>query len=266
MNYVKPKEAKYYYYKGFPTPYVVYPDGKIYDLENNTFIEGHENPAGYMYINVRPFNIDRGIHQIVAETFIPNPEKKKYVNHKDGNKKNNDVSNLEWATPRENNLHAYAMGLRKPNTPDKVKFTKYTTDQVQKACELMSTGMMLKQVEEITGVPVRTLGEIRSGRIWKSISCNFSFPDKHYVSSDLYDAQFREEVTKLWNEGYRASEIMKILNVPKDNESLRKAVWYITGRLKKGLNDHRTTIRDYTLESSRVRDKYISETEGSSIN
>ncbi len=266
MSYKKPKEAKYYYYKGYPTDYVVYPDGRVFDTYFEEFVEPTENNSGYLYIPLRDFNTIRGIHQMVAETFIPNPENKKYVNHIDGNKRNNNVKNLEWATPRENLLHAYAMGLHKGNTPDKVHFTKYSEDQIRKACELMSTGMMLKQVEKVTGVPVKTLGEIRCGRIWKSIACDFTFPEKHYVSSNLYDAEFRENISKLFAEGKKPTEIMTILGVGKDQPKLRKVVWDITGRLKKGLNDHRKTIRDYTLESSRVREKYLSETEGSSEN
>lgn len=47
------------------------------------------------------------IHRLVALTFIPNPEGKKQVNHKDGNKLNNGADNLEWVTNAENQLHAY---------------------------------------------------------------------------------------------------------------------------------------------------------------
>lgn len=52
------------------------------------------------------------IHRLVAQTFIPNPLKKLYVNHIDGNKQNDRVDNLEWCTPSENNFHAFRIGLR----------------------------------------------------------------------------------------------------------------------------------------------------------
>lgn len=52
-------------------------------------------------------------HLLVAQTFIPNPDKKPHVNHKDGNKANNRLSNLEWTTVKENNEHASSAGLRR---------------------------------------------------------------------------------------------------------------------------------------------------------
>lgn len=67
--------------------------------------------SGYIYLRV---NIEKyALHRLVAMTFIENPENKPVVNHIDGNKTNNAVSNLEWCTIKENNQHNVNAGLIK---------------------------------------------------------------------------------------------------------------------------------------------------------
>lgn len=67
------------------------------------------------------------IHVAVAKCFIPNPENKPFVNHKDRNRKNNNVNNLEWVTPSENTAHYHADNKRaamKYNVGDKITILK----------------------------------------------------------------------------------------------------------------------------------------------
>ena len=63
---------------------------------------------GYLFVGIRKNGIKRAytIHRLVAEAFIPNPQKHTVVNHIDENKKNNKVTNLEWCTQKHNVLHS----------------------------------------------------------------------------------------------------------------------------------------------------------------
>ena len=89
------------------------------------FNKEEKQKRGYYVVNLAKDN--RGewirVHRLVAEAFIPDPEKKEEVNHKDGNKLNNKVNNLEWVTHQENCLHAWKTGLHK-NEEERVRKIK----------------------------------------------------------------------------------------------------------------------------------------------
>lgn len=75
-----------------------------------------ETTAGYWRVNISIKNKKyyRFVHRLLAIAFLPNPENKPYINHIDGNPKNNSLENLEWCTAAENNLHAFRVMGRKP--------------------------------------------------------------------------------------------------------------------------------------------------------
>lgn len=88
--------------------YIVFDNGDIFNMYGYK-LTPQEVRGGYLrqHINAKP----EMIHRIVANCFIPNPLNKPCVNHIDGNKKNNHVSNLEWCTYSENMKHAVDTGL-----------------------------------------------------------------------------------------------------------------------------------------------------------
>jgi hypothetical protein len=88
-------------------------DGKTYNIKG-ILLKQVDNQVGYKQVSLGRSIKSITVHRLVGELFIPNPEKKLTINHKDGNKHNNHVSNLEWNTYAENNKHAILLGLNKP--------------------------------------------------------------------------------------------------------------------------------------------------------
>ena len=100
---------------GYEGLYKVDENGNVFSVRNNKLLKRMMFPSGYEYVHLcngkgktKLFRV----HRLVAEAFIPNPNDLPQVNHKDGNKLNNSVENLEWCTNLENMRHSVETGLR----------------------------------------------------------------------------------------------------------------------------------------------------------
>ena len=97
---------------GYEGLYAIDGMGRVYSYKSKKYMGSNK---GHPYKSVALSKDGKTktfrVHRLVAKTFIPNPHNKPQVNHKDGNKLNNEVSNLEWCTSKENNHHAYKKKL-----------------------------------------------------------------------------------------------------------------------------------------------------------
>ena len=98
------------------------------------------------------------VHRLVATAFIPNPENKPAVNHKDGDRQNNRVENLEWVTPKENVYHSFIGGKRKfvKDVPKKTVLTDFQINEIDK----LRTLYTVNQIAKLFNIEYQTLKNI----------------------------------------------------------------------------------------------------------
>lgn len=122
------------------------------------------------YLQVRLKRKTFYVHRLVAEAFLPNPESKPTVNHLDGNKANNKLVNLEWATLSENNKHAYKIGLKDQsgakNGFSKLKQEEVLTIYLLKDCK----GITQKEIADVYNVNHSTVSNIQNKKNWKILT------------------------------------------------------------------------------------------------
>ncbi|MDF2036578.1 NUMOD4 domain-containing protein [Cytobacillus oceanisediminis] len=116
--------------EGYEGIYQVSSNGRVKRVGNGKerILKPSSNNLGYHIVTLSANNQRKtqSVHRLVALHFIPNQENKKTINHVDGDKSNNHVTNLEWNSYSENLKHAYKSGLNKGRTDSSIGAVKAT--------------------------------------------------------------------------------------------------------------------------------------------
>lgn len=139
--------------------YSISDNGEFRNDTSNKTLKPEIHHKGYLRISahgVKP----RFIHRLVAIHFIPNPDNLPQVNHIDGDKLNNNVSNLEWCTNKENSYHYYSKhGYNMPNAKIDIDKAK----EIKSLFPFYST----KTISKMFGLANITIQKIKQGVLWK---------------------------------------------------------------------------------------------------
>lgn len=157
-------------------------------------------------------------HRIVAEAFLPNPNNYRYVNHRNGNKRDNNVNNLEWCTQSHNLQHAYDTGLKPRRTCENNGNSTLKNRHVRHLCRLL---MMFPpmHISKKTGVSYSILTGIKNGNNWPEISKLYNFPKckRHgeYAPCGKLKREHVLKIVEMLKTGLSSVKISKEYNVSK---------------------------------------------------
>lgn len=158
--------------------YFVSDNGDVYTRprrgQNGGKLKQRLNNNGYSYVELRINKKKKKglIHRLVAMAFLDNPDNKPCVNHKDGNKQNNSIENLEWCTYSENMKHAVSLGLnvvpnlRGENHP----MHKLTAEKVRQIRELYDNGSFVSSIAEEFKITTEQIYNIVNHKQWRDVN------------------------------------------------------------------------------------------------
>lgn len=181
---------KYYKIKGYEDYYVT-KNGKIFSTLSNKELKYDRSCRGYCKVKLMDRRLGKFItlqvHRIVAIQFIPNPRNLPEVNHKDGNKANNSIYNLEWCTSEYNKRHAKETGLyRIEEDNPRAKLTKKQVFQIYKDWDSCKNKTSLSKKYNVSDA---LIGEIIRGVRWSSTY------EEYYGIPSLYKKPKRKKVS-----------------------------------------------------------------------
>lgn len=132
--------------------------GRFLRMSTNSIIDGYLTTGGYVTVDFSGVG-SFSAHRLMGQVFLPNPESKPEINHKNGIKTNNNVDNLEWVTPIENIQHAIRTGLRTFKSGQENPRTALTEQEIAFCSELHYHGNTYNQIANFYGLHWKTVSQ-----------------------------------------------------------------------------------------------------------
>lgn len=138
--------------------YSVTDDGRVFSYKSNKWLVPRDNGTGYLYVGLKTDKqYNCYIHRLVAEAFIPNPDNLPCVNHKDENKHNNTVDNLEWCSYEYNNNYG-------EHNKKIAKAMSRAIYQIDKDGNIVNIWESAREAENATGVCNQNIAKVLKGK------------------------------------------------------------------------------------------------------
>jgi DNA-binding NarL/FixJ family response regulator len=154
------------------------------------------------------------VHRLVAQHFIENSLNISCVNHKDGNKKNNNVTNLEWCTHKENSVHAFSNNLVKITKGENHHLAKLTKKQVIEIMEALKNGAKGKDLAKKYNLHVTAISGLKVGKHYKEITSKYNLESFRTVNLTKLKNNINE-INELIKLGLSDVKIGKRFNIPR---------------------------------------------------
>lgn len=153
--------------KGYEGAYNIFPDGRIWSVKNSKFLKPGWG-RGYKVVCLSHKGTIKGfgVHRLVYRNFVGEIPAGLQINHKDGVKLNNDVTNLEVCTPLENTRHAWRIGLARKYSGSEVSTAKLNEEKVVEIFRMHRVGISNGAIARKFGVCWGTIYHVLKGKTW----------------------------------------------------------------------------------------------------
>ena len=246
----------------FLDDYIVSNYGRVYSFKTNRLLTPTER-NGYLSVTLiyNGGQYPKRINRLVMMAFEPNPNANLLqVNHINGDKLDNRISNLEWCTAQQNVIHAIETGLRKTGEhhPDAI----ITNKQAEQICEMLEKCYSCEEMYNIIKPDIeysnfrKIVYHIRYGESWQSISRNYNF-NREKQRHTNYSEQDIHLICKSLEEGKSYSEICDLFGLEdkNDRDLFRRIIINIASK-----NTYTDISSNYNIQKPKgLRDKLFTD-------